>query len=65
MPVEFLSDDQAARYGGFVDPPSRAQLERGFFLDDVDRIDLVGANRSSLYSMRRIDDVLFREVAKT
>ena len=37
MPVEFLSDDQAARYGGFVDPPSRAQLERGFFLDDVDR----------------------------
>jgi TnpA family transposase len=37
MPVEFLSDDQAARYGRFVDPPSRAQLEHGFFLDDVDR----------------------------
>src|SRR5487761_1253252 len=37
MPVEFLSDDQAARYGRFVDAPTRAQLERGFFLDDVDR----------------------------
>ncbi|MFE7977886.1 MULTISPECIES: DUF4158 domain-containing protein [Streptomyces] len=33
MPVEFLTDAQAAAYDG---APSRAELER-FFLDDADR----------------------------
>jgi TnpA family transposase len=37
VPVEFLSDDEAARYGRFSGAPSRAELERAFFLDDVDK----------------------------
>jgi hypothetical protein len=37
LPVEFLSDDQVAAYGSFVGVPSRAQLERFFFLDDASR----------------------------
>jgi hypothetical protein len=35
--VEFLTDEQAARYGSFHEVPSRAELERYFFLDDADR----------------------------
>lgn len=37
MPVEFLSDEPVAAYGRFAGPLARAQLERFFFLDDVDR----------------------------
>jgi len=37
VPVEFLSDEQAAAYGQFNGDPSRAELERFFFLDDPDR----------------------------
>jgi hypothetical protein len=37
VPVEFLTDDQAAGYGRFTGEPSRAELERFFFLDDTDR----------------------------
>ena len=37
MPVEFLSDEEAAAYGRFGGPPPRAELERVFFLDDADR----------------------------
>ncbi|MFC4062898.1 DUF4158 domain-containing protein [Planomonospora corallina] len=44
MPVEFLTDDEAAAYGRFAGPPSRADLERVFFLDDEDRA-LVGRRR--------------------
>jgi hypothetical protein len=36
MPVEFLSDVEAAAYGRFSGVPSRAELERIFFLDDAD-----------------------------
>lgn len=45
MPAEFLSDEQAATYGRFTAPPSRAELERFFFLDDADRA-LTGRRRS-------------------
>lgn len=37
MPLEFLTDEQAAAYGCFTGPPSRLELERYFFLDDADR----------------------------
>jgi TnpA family transposase len=37
VPVEFLSDEQAAAYGRFTGEPSRAELERFFFLNDADR----------------------------
>jgi Domain of unknown function (DUF4158) len=37
VPVEFLSDEQAAAYGRFAGEPSRAELERFVFLDDAAR----------------------------
>ena len=43
MPVEFLTDDEAA-YGRFTGPPSQADLDRVFFLDDED-LALVGKHR--------------------
>jgi TnpA family transposase len=36
MPVEFLSDDEVARFGRYQEDPSRRDLERFFFLDDAD-----------------------------
>jgi hypothetical protein len=44
MPVEFLTDDEAAAYGRYTGPPSQADLDRVFFLDDDD-LELVGRHR--------------------
>ena len=45
MPVEFLTDEQAAAYGTFAEVPMRSELERFFYLDDVDR-DLIALRRT-------------------
>lgn len=37
MPVEFLTDDEAAAYGRYAGALSQVDLERVFFLDDADR----------------------------
>ena len=44
MPVEFLTDDEATAYGRYAGPPSPADLDRVFFLDDDD-LELVGRHR--------------------
>jgi hypothetical protein len=44
MPVEFLTDEEAAAYCQYASAPSQADLERVFFLDDEDRA-LVGRRR--------------------
>jgi TnpA family transposase len=37
MPVDFLSDGEAARYGRFAGAPGRVELEKLFFLDNADK----------------------------
>ena len=44
MPVGFLSDEQASRYGQFLGDPTPDQLARHFHLDDADRA-FVGEHR--------------------
>ncbi|MFF1921347.1 Tn3 family transposase [Streptomyces sp. NPDC058221] len=46
MPVEFLTDAQAAAYAAYNGAPSRTELERFFFLDDADRELIEGRRRS-------------------
>lgn len=45
MAVEFLTDEQAEAYGKFTEEPTRPELERFFFLDEVDR-DLIALRRT-------------------
>ena len=37
VPVEFLSDEEAAQFGRYNGPPSRSEMEKLFFLDDADK----------------------------
>ena len=37
VPVEFLTDDEAAAYGRYAGVPSQEELDRMFFIDDADR----------------------------
>jgi hypothetical protein len=37
VPIEFLSDEEVARFGRYNGPPTRAELEKLFFLDDADK----------------------------
>jgi hypothetical protein len=37
VPVELLTDEEAARFGRCNGPPSLAELDRLFFLDDDDK----------------------------
>jgi len=46
VPVEFLTDAQAAAYAAYNGAPSRTELERFFFLDDADRELIEGKRRS-------------------
>jgi TnpA family transposase len=46
VPVEFLADDEAAVYGRYTGAPSRAGLERAFFLDDADK-ELIAKRRGA------------------
>ncbi|MFI6803077.1 DUF4158 domain-containing protein [Streptosporangium canum] len=50
MPVEFLTDEQAAAYGRFVEELTRPELERFFFLNDVDR-DLIALRRTTAHQL--------------
>lgn len=45
MPVEFLSDEQAASFASFQGAPTRDELGKYFFLDDVDREKVVSKRR--------------------
>jgi hypothetical protein len=46
VPVEFLTDEQAAKYAAYDGAPSRTELERFFFLDDADRELIEGKRRA-------------------
>jgi hypothetical protein len=50
MPVDFSTDDQAEAYGKFAEEPTRPELERFFFLDDVDR-DLIALRRTKHHQL--------------
>jgi hypothetical protein len=53
MPVDFLSDGEAARYGRFAGAPGRAELEKLFFLDDADKAPIRGKRVRTTGSVRR------------
>ncbi|MER5322937.1 DUF4158 domain-containing protein [Streptosporangium roseum] len=44
MPVDFLSDSEATKYGRYDGPPSRVEMEKIFFLDNEDMA-LIKAHR--------------------
>ena len=48
--MEFLTDEQAEANGKFAEEPTRPELERFFFLDDVDR-DLIALRRTKHHQL--------------
>jgi hypothetical protein len=52
VPVEFLSDEQAAAYGHFLGEPTREQLERFFWLNDADLARIGRRPRSAMRYIR-------------
>jgi hypothetical protein len=48
--VEFLTDEQAEAYGKFAEEPTRPELERFVFPDDVDR-DLIALRRTKHHQL--------------
>jgi hypothetical protein len=46
VPVEFLSDEEAASYGRYVGVPTQAELAKVFYFDDDDRA-LIDRRRGS------------------
>ena len=52
MPVEFLTDDEAAAFRRFAGPPSQADLERVFFLDRFPGAAAYDENRRQLAASR-------------
>jgi hypothetical protein len=53
MSAEFLTDDEAAVYGRYAEPPSQADLDRVLFLEDEDRA-LIGRPLSHLARQSRL-----------
>ncbi|MEV0347296.1 DUF4158 domain-containing protein [Nonomuraea sp. NPDC050680] len=51
MPVDFLSDSEAAKYGRYDGPPSRAEMEKIFFLDNEDTA-LIKGHRGRPHQVR-------------